>query len=47
MMRSSVDFFLVSIKSPGTRVTYKQSLDEFREATGFNLTDSKIKGKVL
>jgi hypothetical protein len=39
--------FLESIKSPATRVTYKQSLDQFKEATGFNLIDSKTKGKVL
>lgn len=43
-----VDLFLESIKSPATRVTYKQSLKQFREATGFDLTDSKkTKGKVL
>lgn len=39
--------FLESIKSPATRVTYKQSLDQFKEATGFNLTGSNTKGKVL
>jgi integrase len=44
---TSVDLFLESIKSPATRVTYKQSLNQFIEATGFNLTDSKTKGKVL
>jgi integrase len=45
---TSVDFFLESIKSPATKVTYKQSLDQFREATGFNLTSNKTKrSKVL
>jgi integrase len=45
---SSVDLFIESIKSPATRVTYKQSLNQFREAAGFKLTDNgKTKGKVL
>jgi integrase len=45
---SFVDLFIESIKSPATRVTYKQSLNQFREATGFKLTDKgKTKGKVL
>jgi integrase len=44
---TSVDLFLESIKSPATRVTYKQSLNQFRDATGFNLTSNKTKGKVL
>jgi integrase len=44
---TSVDFFLESIKSPATRVTYKQSLNQFREATGFNLTGKKTKGKIF
>ena len=45
---TSIDLFIESIKSPATRVTYKQSLNQFREATGFKLTDNgKTKGKLL
>jgi hypothetical protein len=35
---SSVDLFLESIKSAATRATYKQSLNQFKEDTGFDLT---------
>jgi hypothetical protein len=50
MMMTSMDLFLESIKSPATRVTYKQSLNQFRETTGFDLSDysnNKTKGNNL
>jgi hypothetical protein len=36
-----VDYPLKKIKSRATRVTHKQSLNQFKEARGFNLTDKK------
>jgi hypothetical protein len=43
---TSAHYSLKKIKSPATTVTYKQSLNQFKEATGFNLTDKKkTKGK--